>query len=46
MKKKEEHKTSGYKDKTFFGVLINTFWNIFTYVFLMIVILFITWLIY
>ena len=42
----EEYITSGYKEKTFFGVLINTFWNIFIYEFLMIVLLFITWFVY
>ena len=42
----EEYINSGYKDKTFFGVLINTFKNIFIYELLMLIVLFITWFIY
>ena len=42
----EEYKKNNYKDKTFFGVLFQTFIKIFLYELIMLGLLFITWFVY
>ena len=42
----DEYKNNNYKDETFFSILIKTIKNIFTYEFIVLFLLFITWFVY